>query len=64
MNQADPSSGPRTTLEICVVTYTNQLSIHSTLAHIPRISTTIRDSRSIKRRGDYDNAPDSRTASK
>jgi len=36
MNLADPSSGPRTTLEICVVTYTNQLSIHSTPAHIPR----------------------------
>ena len=36
MNQADPSSGPRTTLEICVVTYTNQLSIHSkTSSHPP-----------------------------
>ena len=36
MNQADPSSGPRTKLEVCVVTYTNRRSIHSTLAHIPR----------------------------
>jgi hypothetical protein len=36
MNLADPNSGPRTMLEICVVTYTNQLSIHSTLAHTLR----------------------------
>jgi len=36
MNLADSSSGPRTMLEICVVTYANQLSIHGTLAHILR----------------------------
>jgi hypothetical protein len=36
MNQADPSSGPRTKLEVCVVAATKQLSIDSTQAHTLR----------------------------